>query len=96
MKRLIMMLSLVGLLQACASTDCEFLAYQELPTESEALDYPEGVRVPTSSGAFQVPDVSGQVSGECLAQPPMTLPPEVLEEPDEDAPTEDPETETET
>lgn len=80
MKRLLLAIPAVFLLQACVTNDCERLAYKEAPQSAAPLEYPADVHEPTPSGEFQLPDVEGALAGDCLAQPPMTLPPEALEE----------------
>lgn len=77
---------LLPMLAGCASSGCEFLAYETLPQQPPPLVMPEGVPAPPQTGEFRVPDLAGaQASGKCVAEPPMTLPEEMLRVPEEGA-----------
>ena len=68
------------LLAGCAGDGCEYLVYEEQPTSAPPLVLPEGVPAPAESGQFRVPPGAAVTpSDRCVARPPMTLPPEVLE-----------------
>lgn len=72
-------------LGGCAGNVCDRLALEETPEMTRPLVLPEGVPAVTEGGEFRVPDLAAAppASG-CLAVPPMTLPPEALEEPEDD------------
>ncbi len=74
------------LLGGCASDMCERLAISGDTQVAKPLVLPEGVPAIADGGEYRVPEVpaSAPVAG-CLAEPPMTLPPEVLVEPEEGA-----------
>lgn len=72
------------LLGGCASDVCSRLVFEETPALSEPLIIPEGVPAVAEGGQYRVPDVAAAAPVEgCQARPPMTLPPEVLEVPEE-------------
>jgi len=75
----------LSLLGGCASNICEDLVFQETPALSPPLVMPAGVPAVTAGGQYRVPGVetAGPVEG-CRAQPPMTLPPELLVAPEEE------------
>lgn len=79
-------LVILPMLAGCAGSGCEFLAYEgPLPEETPPLVMPAGVPAPAERGEFQVQEVAtAPPSGKCVAEPPMTLPPEKLEAPAED------------
>ncbi|HEX6928076.1 MAG TPA: hypothetical protein VF267_02425 [Gammaproteobacteria bacterium] len=71
------------LLAGCASDGCDYLVYEETPEAAPPLVLPEGVPAAADSGAFRVPPGNAAISDRCIARPPMTLPPEVLIDPEE-------------
>ncbi|HEX7029057.1 MAG TPA: hypothetical protein VF254_00505 [Gammaproteobacteria bacterium] len=76
---------LLPLLGGCAGDICNQLAFEETPRLSEPLVIPEGVPAIAEGGQFRVPDAAAAAPVEgCQARPPMTLPPEVLEAPEEE------------
>lgn len=79
MKRFLLAIFAVLFLQGCISTDCDRLSYTNAPQSAEPLKYPPGVREPTPSGDFRLPEVEGAVAGDCLAQPPQNLEPEAFD-----------------
>lgn len=81
------LLALLPFVTGCASSGCEFLTYETLPRQPAPLVLPEGVPAPPQTGEYRVPDIAdaGAASGKCIAEPPMTLPEEMLRAPEEDA-----------
>ncbi|MDX1444031.1 MAG: hypothetical protein R3270_09720, partial [Gammaproteobacteria bacterium] len=79
MKRLLMLAPLAALLAGCATTDCDYLAYETAPTQADRLKMPNDVREPTPSGEFRLPDVEGAIAEDCMANPPQTLTPEMID-----------------
>ncbi|HEX7046542.1 MAG TPA: hypothetical protein VF275_03085 [Gammaproteobacteria bacterium] len=72
------------LLGGCVSDVCQRLVFEETPELSQPLVIPEGVPAIAEGGQYRVPDVAAAAPVEgCQARPPMTLPPEVLEAPEE-------------
>lgn len=73
------------LLGGCASDVCNRLVFEDVPALSPPLVIPEGVPAIAEGGQYRVPAADAAVPPEtCKARPPMTLPPEVLEEPEDD------------
>lgn len=75
--------ALLPLLGGCAGSGCEYLVYEERPEAAPPLVIPEGVPAPPETGEFRLPTVTAEAPEGCLATPPMTLPPEALEEPED-------------
>lgn len=78
------------LASGCASNRCnETQAYLGM-RETAPLVIPEGVTAPQDSGAYRLPPRTKEAQAGCLAEPPMTLPSEMLLDPEdrEEAPEE--------
>lgn len=72
------------LLGGCAGDGCKYLAYESLPESAPPLVMPAGVPAPPESAEFRVPEGKAEaITGRCSARPPMTLPPEVLVDPED-------------
>lgn len=76
------------LLGGCVGDACERLALENVQEPARPLILPEGVRAPAEGGEFRIPDTSAAAAplgeGDCLARPPMTLPPEMLRDPEDE------------
>lgn len=84
MRRTALLVYALPLVAGCAGADCEYLEFREAPQASPPLVMPAELPAPAERGAYQVPDgPARQITGRCPAQPPMTLDPEVLIEPEE-------------
>ena len=72
-------------LTACAGDHCQYLAYGDnVPQKNRPLVMPDGVPAVPEGGEFRIPDGEmAHADGRCLAEPPMTLDPAVLVEPEE-------------
>lgn len=82
------MLALSSLLAGCAGDGCEYMAYEEVPETASPLVMPAEVSAPAESGEFSLPPAPRTAASAptetCLARPPMTLPEEVLREPEDE------------
>lgn len=69
----------------CVGSGCDYLVYEgEVPSKARPVVMPAGVPAPPEGGEFRIPDgPAQQITGRCPAQPPMTLDPELLKEPEE-------------
>ncbi|MBW3567980.1 MAG: hypothetical protein KY410_08510 [Proteobacteria bacterium] len=84
MRRTALLVCALPLVAGCAGTDCEYLEFREAPQASPPLVMPAELPAPADRGTYQVPEgPARQITGRCPAQPPMTLDPEVLIEPEE-------------
>lgn len=76
------------LLGGCAGDACERLILEGVQEPARPLVLPEGVQAPAEGGEYRIPDARAAAApataGGCLAQPPMTLPPEMLKEPEDE------------
>lgn len=78
---------ILPLLGGCAGDACERLALENVHEPARPLVLPEGVPAPVEGGEFRIPDAgvaTPATAGGCLAEPPMTLPPEMLKDPEDD------------
>ena len=77
---------MLPLLGGCAGDACERLRLESVREPARPLALPEGVRAPAEGGEFRIPDAGSAQAIEdgCLAQPPMTLPPEMLKDPEDE------------
>lgn len=82
--RLFAALLALPLLGGCASDACERLALVDEPEIAPPLALPEGVPAIAAGGEYHVPAARATSTGGCLAQPPMTLPPEALQAPEDE------------
>jgi len=72
------------LFAGCASMECEYLTYEEEPRKSPAIVMPADVPAPAERGKYRIPDGPARaITGRCPAEPPMTLDPELLIDPEE-------------
>lgn len=83
-------LATVFIASGCASNRCDDVQPYQGISETELLKIPEGVSAPADTGEYRIPAGQTRESRGCLAEPPMTLPAEALEDPD-DAESDDPE-----
>lgn len=81
----LILLATLPVFAGCVGTGCDYLAYtEEVPSKTQPIVMPAGVPAPAESGEFRIPDgPARQITGRCPAQPPMTLDPELLIEPEE-------------
>ena len=82
--RLLVALLALPLLGGCARDACERLALTDEPQIAQPLVLPEGVPAVADGGEYRVPDARAASTGGCLANPPMTLPAEALQAPEDE------------
>lgn len=81
----LILLAVLPVMAGCAGTGCDYLVYEEeVPSRTQPIVMPAGVPAPAEGGEFRIPDGPAQpIAGRCPAEPPMTLDPELLIEPEE-------------
>lgn len=84
-RKALILLATLPLFAGCAGTGCDYLVYEEdVPSKTEPVVMPAGVPAPAEGGEFRIPDGPAHpITGRCPAEPPMTLDPELLIEPEE-------------
>ena len=85
-RNVLFLLATLPLFAGCAGAGCDYLVYEEdIPSRTQPVVMPEGVRAPAEGGEYRIPEgPARQITGRCPAQPPMTLDPELLIEPQEE------------
>ena len=81
----LILLATLPVFAGCAGIGCDYLVYEEeVPTKTPPIVMPEGVPAPADSGEYRISDGPARpITGRCPAEPPMTLDPELLIEPEE-------------
>lgn len=84
-RKALILLASLPVFTGCAGAGCDYLVYEdEVPSKTPPIVMPAGVPAPAEGGEFRIPDGPAQpITGRCPAQPPMTLDPELLIEPEQ-------------